>query len=320
MSAEPEDTLRADLVAAFDDATPDSAPDSAPDAIPDSAPDSAADSIPDSAPVSPKDQTDTPPQSLSASAKAAWKNTPPEVRADIIRREKEVEQGFTKLDEDRQFGKALKDVVAPYMPMIQSEGGTPITAVQSLFNTAYVLRTATPQKKGELLVQLAQEFGAELPNGTNAVQPDSEISQLKNKIFELENNIRQQPEVFKQQQERSQVKRDVDAFAANPKNVHFEKLKPVMASLLENGTAKDMQDAYDKAQWADPDIRSSLLVEQNKASEAKRVAEIKAKADAARKAGASVTGSPGHGQGLNGTNSNGSLRDDISAAWEEHAA
>jgi hypothetical protein len=319
MNEEEDNSLRDDLEKAFDTVVLGESPDSAPD----STPDSVEDSSPDSAPEPEKavdTVSDAPPNSLSAIAKQKWAETPAEVRADIIRREKETEAGFTRLDEDRQFGKTLKDVVSPYRSMISAEGGTPVTAIQSLLNSAYILRTASPQKKGELLAQLAQEFGADLPNSTNAVQPDSEIAQLKNQIWQLEQNIRQQPQVFEQQQKTSLIKRDIDAFASDPKNIHFEKLKPVMASLLETGVATGLQDAYDKAQWADSDIRSSLQAEQSKALEAKRIADIKAKAGAARKAGGSITGSPGSGQGLNGSTPPDSLRDTISAAWDEHVA
>ena len=66
-----------------------------------------------------------------------------------------------------------------------------------------------------------------------------------------------------------------------------------MAALLKDGLAKDLQDAYDQAVYARPDIRSTLLEQQLAEKEAKRVADAKAKADAARKASGSVTGSPG---------------------------
>lgn len=258
------------------------------------------------------------PRSWTAAEKAKWNEATPEVRQAILRREQEVEQGFTKLDEDRNFGKSLKEIISPYMPIIQAEGGTPQAAVQSLLNTAYILRTAPLAQKTALFHQLAQQYGVDLKNSTAAVHPDQTVQQLQTQIATLQQEIQKQPQVFAQQQESRAVKDQIDAFAADPKNVHYEKLKPVMASLLTSGQAKDLQDAYDKASWADPDTRSSILVEQHKASEEKRLAEIKAKADSARKRAVSVRGSPSIHPAANGKDNN-SIREDLEAAFEQHA-
>ena len=256
------------------------------------------------------------PRSWTAEEKAKWAEATPEVRKAILRRESEVEQGFTKLDEDRNFGKSIKDVVTPYMQIINAEGGTPATAIQSLLNTAYILRTAPAAQKTALFHQLAQQYGVDLsqPNNTQAVQPNALLAEIN----QLKQQIAQQPQVFAQQQENLVIKSQIDAFAADPKNVHYEKLKPVMASLLQGGQAKDMQDAYDKASWADPDIRSSLVEEKAKNLETQRIAEIKAKTDLARKASVSVRGSPSINPATNGK-SNGSIADDLRDAWDLHA-
>lgn len=244
----------------------------------------------------------------------AWKLVPDAVKAEIKQRELEVEQGFTKLDEDRNLGKSLKEVITPYMSIIQAEGGTPATAVQSLLNTAYILRTAPQAQKTALFHQLAQQYGVDLSNSPT-VQPDN-VANLQNQIQQLQQQIQKQPEIFRQEQENLAVKSQIAAFSADPKNVHYEKLKPVMASLLTSGQAKDLQDAYDKASWADPEIRPSLLSSQTE--EAKRIAETKAKTDKARKTAVSVKGAPSFNAVANGK-SNGSIRDDLIAAFEAHS-
>lgn len=260
-----------------------------------------------------------PPRSWTATEKERWKEATPEVRQAILRRETEVEQGFTKLDEDRNFGKSIKEIITPYMPLIQAEGGTPVAAVQSLLNTAYIMRTASPEKKTELFHQLAQQYGVDLKSNAPTVQPDQIVKQLQTQVQQLQQQIQQQPDVFRQQQENQALKSQIDAFAADPKNAHYEKLKPVMASLLQSGQATDMQDAYDKASWADPEIRSSILADQQREAEEKRIAEIKAKANKSRNTAVSVRGSPSiSAPPTNG--SGGSISDDLRAAWDEHAA
>lgn len=258
-----------------------------------------------------------PPKSWKAEDHPVWEEMSPKARAAIERREAEVEKGFTHLDEDRNFGKQLKEIVTPYMPMINADGGTPVTAIQSLLNTAYQLRAGTPQSRGQLIMELAKQFNAELPSNTAAVQSDP-LAQTQAEIARLRQQIEQQPAVLKQQQEDLVLQSHIDVFAADPKNVHFAKLKPVMASLLHGGQAKSLQDAYDQAQWIDPEIRSATLAASEADKEAKRIADIKAKADKARSAAVSVRGSPNI-QVMNGSSS-GSVRDDLLAAFEEHAA
>lgn len=248
-----------------------------------------------------------------------WQAMTPKQREILARREEEVVAGFSKLDEDRNLGKSLKEVINPYMPIIQAEGGTPATAIQSLLNTAYILRTAPVAQKTALFHQLAKQYGVDLQNNTPAASTDQTVQQLQNQIQQLTQEIQRQPQVFAQQQESLVIKNQIDAFAADPKNAHYEKLKPVMASLLQSGQAQDLADAYEKASWADPEIRSAIISEQQKASETQRIAEIKAKADKSRRTAVSIKGSPSINPVANGKNTN-SIADDIRAAWDEHAA
>lgn len=327
---QPEDSIRSDLEKAFEESEPktDSAPEiteSKESTKETKSRDQSGKFAKADAKLSKETKTETPeekipdaPRSWAVAEKAKWNEATPEVRQAILRREQEVEQGFTKLDEDRNFGKSLKEIISPYMPIIQAEGGTPQAAVQSLLNTAYILRTAPVAQKTALFHQLAQQYGVDLKTNTAAVHPDQTVQQLQAQIATLQQEIQKQPQVFAQQQENRVVKDQIDAFAADPKNVHYEKLKPVMASLLTSGQAKDLQDAYEKASWADPDIRSSILVEQHKAAEEKRIAEIKAKADSARKTAVSVRGSPSINPVANGKDSN-SIREDLEAAFELHS-
>lgn len=260
------------------------------------------------------------PRSWTAAEKAEWSTMTPAQRAAVQRRESEVELGFTKLDEDRNYGKSLKEVITPYMPIILAEGGTPATAVQSLLQTAYVLRTAPPAQKTALFHQLAQQYGVDLskPDNSSATPPEQIIAKTQQELADLKQQIQRQPEVFRQQQENLAIKAQIDAFAADPKNIHYERLKPVMASLLTSGAAKDMQDAYDRASWADPEIRSAMTSDQQRASETQRIADIKAKADKAHKTAVSIKGSPSINPVPNGK-SNGSIADDLRDAWDMHA-
>lgn len=253
-----------------------------------------------------------PPAALSAEAKEKFNELPDWAKKEWVKREEETHKGFTRHDEDRQFGKSLKDVISPYMPIISAEGGTPLTAIQDLLNTAYILRTAPPQQKSQLFAKLANQFGVDLGQLPQPANINPDVQALQQQVQHLTGYINQAQNTQKQQ-EQAQIDGQINAFASDPKNVHFEAVKAHMAALLKEGLAEDLQDAYDQAVYARPDIRSTLLQSLQQDTEAKQIAEKKAKAEAARKASGSVTGSPGVSVPVNGTVSDRSLRDDLRA-------
>ena len=243
--------------------------------------------------ITPVEKEIEPPKSWADDKKAKFKELPPDVREYILQREDEAHKQFTKQDDERLFGKQLKDVITPYMPIITAEGGNPATAVQSLLNTAYLLRTGTQQQKTQLFQQLAQQYDIDI----NAVaqpqrQVDPYIQQIENRLSQFEQKLTHDISLQERQEYDKNVA-EVNAFAANPAHTHFEQVKPQMAPLLASGQAKDLQEAYDMACWANPTIRSTLLEAQEADKAVKRKEEMEAK----RKAAVSVTGSPAKSNG-----------------------
>ena len=118
---------------------------------------------------------------------------------------------------------------------------------------------------------------------------------------------------FAENQALAPLQAQIEAFGKEPANLHFETVKPEMAALLQAGRAQSLQDAYDMAVWARPDIRSSLIAQQQQAAEAKRVTDARAKVDAAKRAGGSVIGSPGIGASNDPKAGNRSIREELVA-------
>jgi hypothetical protein len=232
------------------------------------------------------------PQSWSAAEKAHWDKIPPEVQAVIARREEEAHRGITTLGQDAALGKKLKDVINPYLPMIRAEGGDEAGAVRDLLQTAYILRTAGPEQKIGVFRHLAGQFGVDLAVAAQGVpQVSPELQSLRQELAQLKGHLTS-TEQQQHQQIQGQAQAMIEAFAADPKNEFYEQVKPLMAHLLVAGQAKDMQEAYDMACHANPDVRSTILTRQQADAEAKRAAEARAKADAKRKAAGSISGSP----------------------------
>jgi hypothetical protein len=255
------------------------------------------------------------PQSWSAAERAHWEKIPAEVQAVIARREEEAHRGITTLGQDAAFGKKLKDVISPYLPIIRAEGGDEAGAVRDLLQTAYTLRTANPEQKIGIFRHLAGQFGVDLAVAAQgAPQVNPELQSLRQELAQIKGHL-SGAEQQQHQQVQEQAQDIIEAFAADPKNEFYDQVKPLMAHLLVAGQAKDMQEAYDMACHANPDVRSTILTRQQADAEAKRAAEAKAKADAKRKAGGSISGSPAGTVSTTITgNQNLSLRDELRQA------
>lgn len=257
------------------------------------------------------------PQSWSAADRAHWDKLPAEVQTIVSRREEEAHRAITAMGQDAAFGKRINEVVTPYLPIIRAEGGNPEGAVRDLLQTAYVLRTATPEQR----VAIFQQLGKQFPVDFNAVaqgapQVNPEVQSLRQELAQVRGHIASQQQQ-QHQQVNVQAQQVVDAFAADPKNEFYEQVKPLMGQLLLTGQASDMQDAYDKACWATQGVRSTLMQRQTAEAEAKRAAEAQAKADAKRRAAGSVRGSPGAAVAATASaaNQNLSLRDELRASF-----
>ena len=230
------------------------------------------------------------PVALSGAIKAKWNELPEDVRAEWKKREDDIHRMMTSKEGELNLGRSIKEIAAPYEAIIRSEGGTVEGAFKDLLNTSYVLRAGTPQQKAQAVMQAIQQYGVDL-SLVGGQQQQNPLSAIQQEIQALRqqadpNRIKSQ---LQEEMERDRITGEIQAFAANPANVHFEAVKSTMGSLISTGRAKDLQAAYDMAIWSDPSIRSELLKAQQTQEADKRKAEMAAK----RKASVSVSGSAG---------------------------
>ena len=255
-----------------------------------------------------------PPQSWTAEAKAEWANASPRLREEITKRETDFHQALTRHDGDLNLGRQMKETITPYLAQIQAEGGTPVTAVQSLLNTAHVLRNGTAEQKRAIIVNTAKQYGVDLSQ-TEQEYVDPTIAQLQREIAQLREIAN--PQVIesrlRERLEGDKVQSDIAAFASDPAHVHFETVKPLMASILNSGQATNLKEAYDMACNANPQVRSTLEAAKAAELEAKRKQELANK----KRAASSITGSPAIPSNSKVTNPKSSPADDLRAAWDE---
>lgn len=222
---------------------------------------------------------DTAPATWTPAAKEKWGTLDPTVKGEIARREKEIAQGMSKATEMRQFGDSVMAEFAPYAQLLAKEGATPQATIRTLMETIHTLRYGSPEHKQALFMSLADQYGIDVTK-----QIDPEKARLQ---WELDS--RNVHDARMQAAQQDQLQRDVmgelETFVAAPGHEHYNAVRTVMAGMIQSGAAQSLQDAYDRACWADPTVRASLQMAENA-----RRAQEQAKN---RNALASVNGAPG---------------------------
>lgn len=244
------------------------------------------------------------PSTWKPAARAEFDKLSPSIKAEIHRREADFLNGQAQLRPDAELGRELRGVIDPYRMMIDAEGGTPARAVADLLRTAAVFRTGSVQAKYQAIAQIANQFGIDLkPLGQaardQAAQQPSQPQQFRDprvdQLLAQQNADRQASAQREQQQTESSVTRwmnEVDA-QGNPKREYLGDVINPMSALvsqirqndpaLTHGQALDQ--AYEQAIWAHPDIRPLLLAKQQTELDAQRRADNQTKVRDAKRAG-----------------------------------
>ena len=247
------------------------------------------------------------PASWSPAAKASFERLPPEVQQAVAKREQEIDHGLRRKSEEVKRYEPLEQLIAPRRALWAAQGMDEASAIKTLL-AAQDLLERDPKQGLEFL---ARSYGVNLNTAQPQGQPyqaqpapDShpEIAALKQQLQVLQSQV--------QTAQTAPIVSQIDAFQNDPANLYFENVRDDMAVLLHNGKASDLKEAYDMACWMRPDIRPFLQTAQAPA------APMQDKAAQARRAAVSVTGSPGQ---TAIRKSNGSIEDDIRAAFEEVA-
>lgn len=276
------------------------------------------------------------PASWNKEEKALWNDLPEAARAAIIRREADTTKGVQEL---RTRYQDIDTAVAPYKAVMTQNNVTPGQAISQLFK--WHMELAGPNKV-QAFQQLAKSFGidpatiaaapateAEKPAGADP-QGNTIPDNLRPVITDLE----------------TRIKTFEDQNAANARNAaqqtwsnwakdkpHAEKVRALMANLINSDLALiqagqaqisntikdgsiDMDAAYQAAVYAHPEVRQTLLQE----DQTRRDKEARAAADKARKAGASLKSGAPAGP-VNGSQANApkseTVRDSITRALAE---
>ena len=263
----------------------------------------------------------TPPASWTAESKEKFGSLDPDLQKEVLKREKDYAQGINKYADAAKTADAYDQVIAPYKAMIAAEGSNPVQAIASLFNSAYQLRTGTPEQKAQLILSLAQQYGADLsqisPQDETDEYVDPDIVALKNEIASLKQTTQSQVQA-QQNQQIIGYQQQIEAFASDPKNEHFDKVRDTMSTLLTSGSASNLDEAYEKSLYLVPETREAIIQKQIKdAAVAKAKKDTEAAEKAKKAAGLQLTNEEGAGTVVS---SDGSMEDELGALFDKAQA
>ena len=220
-------------------------------------------------------------------------------------------RGIEGYKQDANLGKTFHNIVAPYMPLLTHFKVDAAQLIPNLLEAHKTLSLGTADQKLAYFRQLASDYGIPLEQAAaEAPYIDPEVRRLQQENQRLQSE-RQREHQQASEHARSSAASVLDAFIADPKNIYFDEVGNDIAALLQGGVCKTLQEAYDKAVWANPVTRAKEVTRTTAEKAAKDSAEAAARAEAARKAtAANVRGSA---KNASGTAALGSMDDTITS-------
>ena len=258
------------------------------------------------------------PDGWPSDAKLDW-NRLPRAAQDAIKAD--LEAGRLHLSAPAQSEPApdpVREVVQAYRDQYSSKGLTPDYAVKALFEAQRFIE-ANPV---EGLRWLAQSYGVPLETLVPGTQAggggyDPAIGQLQQELAQVKGLLTQQQRAAHEAQV-AETHRTLENFATAKGSdgqllrPYFAEVKVTMGKMLENGTAVDLADAYEKAVLITPAVRARMQEAESKAKAAREAAQRARVAEEAQRKAGSVKTSPSIQAKPNAPDD---LRASLEAAW-----
>ena len=206
-----------------------------------------------------EDNLDEAPKSWAKDKHEIWKTMSPEAKEVYRIREKQMLDGLEQYKEHNDSGRRFKEVMSPYKDYLRQQNVDEVKAIEYLMSAQYRLSTGDPQTKLTMIKDLARASGLDLDQiygKSGETQSNSALEPLLNEIKSIksEQNAWKQAEFNKTRQ---QVQSAVEKFASDPKNVYFDECADHIAKFIQQGDK--LEDAYEKAVWANPVTRAKEL-------------------------------------------------------------
>jgi hypothetical protein len=246
------------------------------------------------------------PASWRPDVREHWGQLPEPVRAEIQRREVEVQRTLQESAEARKNYDAVMRTVAPYEAFIRAEGSNPIQAIDNLMATAAKLRTGTAPELASMVAGIVNQFGigrfgngfiqaldSALAGQAPVVDPQQAAMEqvLNQRLAPVQQMLTQfqQAQVAQQERIAQAAQSEVETFLDRAEfgNDVREEMADLMESASRRGQNLTLPEAYHKACLLNDRVRTVLQGR----LQAKGAQQQTSAAQRARAAAVSVSGS-----------------------------
>lgn len=205
---------------------------------------------------------DKAPRGWSPASREKWSTIPEDLRKEILRREEATAVGVRQLQERYAPFEGFARSLAPLIQEASSLGVSPTQYLGSLAQTERILRTAEMPARFNELLRVADQYGIPLRDIINK-SVGQEVIPAKPPQQPQQPQL--PPEIIQELQEMRAWRQSVQTGGVNTEIAEFAKDKEffndvhmVMAGMFESGMANTLQEAYDAACWANPQIRAVM--------------------------------------------------------------
>lgn len=228
-----------------------------------------------------------PPKFWSADMKEQWSNLPPQIQEYVSQREREAQVQISRMGNELGRAKPVVETVAKYQHEFDRHGVSFQDGMERLMQAQRIL----DQNPLQGLAAIAQTYGINLAQAFSPQQQnvDPNYAAMQQRYQQMHAALtNQQREQYAQQiAEQRQLSEWAQSHLAEwaDGKEYLDHVREDMAVLLQSGRASDFDDAYEKACWANPEIRSKITAQQAEAEAKERQkAEEKAAKEAKLKA------------------------------------
>jgi hypothetical protein len=258
--------------------------------------------------------TPSAPSTWSKEAAAEWGEIKPHIQAEILKREQDIFAGLEQYKSRAEIGDRYEGVIAEFRPILEAEQIDPVEMFGNFAANHYLLSRGTPEQKLTIATNLMAHYGIDIEQVQqrlfNAPEVNPEVEELKAKIAQLEagvNTITSRETA----QTRQAFAQQIETFASDPAHPYFDEVSNDIATFLKTGVSKTLEEAYDKAVYANPVTRQKEIDRLTAEKVTTVTAQAKTNADKkARLQASNVTTIP---KSANGTVPVGSMDDTLAA-------
>lgn len=298
---------------------------------------------PDPAPAGSSNQA---PEHWSAEVKADFDKLPPEGKAILLKRHAEMEADYTRKSQAASGAVQFSNTLAPVFNdpdisrSMRENGLTPVQAIQTWAEVQKRALNPDVRERVSLLVDLSQRMGLDparlfataSPQPVPGLRPEDQndpairyfadhLGRTTSEIQTLRNELQQMRQAERQQREDESLKATrwgIDQFAAEagadgrPLRPYFDAVLEDVIELFKANPERDLQDAYERAIWANPQVRAHMLTQQQQVHQSQNAVErAKLAARGNTRGMTSPVSKPTAQKG------NGSLRDTLESSADE---